>query len=74
MEKVKAGESVEITQRGELVALMVPPPLSPVERLRAEGSVIEGSGTWADVELLPAAAEGPTISEVLQQMRDEERW
>ncbi len=74
LERVKAGESVEITQRGQLVAVMSPPQLSPIERLRAEGSVIEGSGTWADVEVLPADPDGPTISEVLRQMRDEERW
>lgn len=51
------------------------PGLSSIARLRAEGNVIEATSDsgWADVELLPAA-DGPSISEVLQQMRDEERW
>ena len=76
VEKVKAGESVEITQRGELVALMVPPPLSPIERLRAEGNVIEATSDsgWADVKPGPPITDGPSLSEILRQMRDEERW
>ncbi|MDI9897985.1 MULTISPECIES: type II toxin-antitoxin system Phd/YefM family antitoxin [Nocardiaceae] len=37
--RVKAGETVEVTDRGELVALLVPPEpgRSAVERLAAEG-------------------------------------
>ncbi len=36
LREVKAGESVEITERGRLVAVMSPPALSPSERLIAE--------------------------------------
>lgn len=74
LRKVKAGESVEITERGRLVAVMSPPALSPSERLIAGGQVTLGAGTWADVQPLPADPDGLTLSEILRQMRDEERW
>jgi prevent-host-death family protein len=47
--KVKAGETVEVTERGTLVALLVPPnpSLTARDRLIAEG------------KLLPSASGGP---------------
>ena len=44
--KVKAGETVEVTERGTLVALLVPPTPSQSarDRLVAEGKLIPGSG------------------------------
>ncbi|MCL4442565.1 MAG: type II toxin-antitoxin system prevent-host-death family antitoxin [Actinobacteria bacterium] len=40
--QVKSGESIEITERGELVALLTPPdpPYSARERLRAAGKLL----------------------------------
>ena len=49
------------------------PELSPIERLRAEGSVIEGSGTWDDTPPLPADENGPSLTEILAEMRADER-
>lgn len=73
VEKVKAGESVEITQRGELVAVMSPPRLSPIEQLIAEGQVTLGSGTWDDTPPFPADENGPSLSQILAEMRADER-
>jgi prevent-host-death family protein len=49
LDKVKAGETVEVTERGQLVALLVPPSpaLTARDRLIAEG------------KLLPAESGGP---------------
>ena len=73
---VKAGESVEITERGEPIAMLTPVPRneSTVERLRRLG-VITGPdepGDPLDVEPLPADPSLPTLTEVLMEMRDED--
>lgn len=49
LDKVKAGETVEVTERGQLVALLVPPSpaLTARDRLIAEG------------KLLPSESGGP---------------
>jgi prevent-host-death family protein len=46
LERVKAGETVEVTERGRLVALLVPPdPARDArERLIADGRLIPSSG------------------------------
>jgi prevent-host-death family protein len=46
LDKVKAGETVEVTERGTLVALLVPPTRdqSARNRLIAEGKLLPGSG------------------------------
>ena len=36
---VKAGEMIEITNRGETVAILIPPSVSPYDRLVAAGKV-----------------------------------
>jgi prevent-host-death family protein len=44
--RVKAGETVEVTERGTLIALLVPPTPSQSarDRLVAQGKLIPGSG------------------------------
>ena len=46
LDKVKAGETVEVTERGTLVALLVPPTAAQTarDRLIAEGKLLPGSG------------------------------
>jgi prevent-host-death family protein len=73
------GHTVDITNRGRLVARLVPvhEPESPLERLIAAGIIepAEDPGDLLDVEPYPAVADGrPTASEILQQMREEERY
>lgn len=80
LRRVKDGEALEVTERGETVAELVPVrrrPLSILDQLIAEGKATPAQG---DHRLLPppppppAGYGGPTASEILQQMRDEERW
>jgi prevent-host-death family protein len=73
------GYTVDITNRGQLVARLVPvrEPDSPLERLIAAGIVREAEdpGDLLDVEPAPAAAPGqPTLSEILMRMREDERY
>ena len=73
------GHTVDITNRGRLVARLVPvqDPASPLERLFAAGILepAEDPGDLLDVEPYPAIPDGrPTASEILQQMREKERY
>jgi prevent-host-death family protein len=46
LDRVKAGETIEVTERGRLVALLVPPhpAAGPREQLIASGRLLPGSG------------------------------
>lgn len=75
LRRVRAGESFEVTDRGRPVAMLGPFPEDPWERLIREGKIIPGKGNLADLPPpLPAEPGKPTLSEMLQEMRDEERW
>ena len=74
---VERGYTVDITNRGRLVAQMVPVrlPDSPLERWIAAGVVerAEDSGSVLDVEPYPATSpDRPTATEVLRQLREGE--
>src|SRR6266567_4366953 len=75
---VERGYTVDITNRGRLVAQMVPvrQPDSPLERWIARGVVerAEEQGSVLDVDPYPAGPAGPagrpTASDALRRMRD----
>ncbi len=74
--RVKAGESIEVTERGRPVARLVPIPASedPVERLVAEGLAAPGEGSIVDLPppiVLPRGRRLP--STILAELRDQER-
>jgi prevent-host-death family protein len=76
---VEKGQTVDITNRGRLVARLVPARdvESPLERLIAAGIIqpAEDPGRLLDVEPAPSVPEGqPTASEILLKMREEERY
>jgi len=73
------GFTVDITNRGRLVAQLVPvgEPSSPLERLMAAGVLepAEDPGDLLDVEPGPPVPPGqPTASEILLQLREVERY
>jgi prevent-host-death family protein len=74
LERVRSGETIEITDRGRLVAQLTPPRTSAVERLAAQGRVVEGRGRLSDLEPLPPVTDGATLGETLAAMRDDERY
>jgi prevent-host-death family protein len=76
---VEKGQTVDITNRGRLVARLVPvrDVESPLERLIAAGIIqpAEDPGSLLDIEPAPPVLEGqPTASEILLKMREEERY
>ena len=74
----KAGQRVPVTERGTLVAYLVPAeePTSMFERMVAAGQVRRGNGRGiADLLPIPPAPPGAKpLSETLREMRDEERY
>jgi len=73
--RVKAGETIIITDRGQPVAQLVPPPRSRLDQLRAEGVLIPASRPgWPLPPLHKLPPGSPTFSEVLTQMREDERY
>ncbi|HEY8692138.1 MAG TPA: type II toxin-antitoxin system prevent-host-death family antitoxin [Chloroflexota bacterium] len=78
LRRVKAGESIEVTQRGQPVARIV--PIRPMNIL--DQMVAEGRATRAEFDLvewlkdnppLPVPPGMPTLSEGLAEMRADER-
>ena len=73
----EAGLRVPVTNRGKLVAYLVPAEESGsvLDRLEAAGQLRRATGRLADLLPPPPAPPGSRpLSEVLQEMRDEERW
>ena len=73
------GFTVDITNRGRLVARLVPAqePESSLERLIAAGIIRDADepGDLLEIEPAPPVPPGqPTASEILLQMREEERY
>jgi prevent-host-death family protein len=70
LDRVKSGETVEVTERGRLIALLVPPepPRDARERLIAEGRLIAASGPLRIPQRIIAAT---TSEEILDDLRDD---
>ena len=73
---VKAGETVEVTERGQLVALLTPPHRAQTtrERLIAAGRLIPASsptGRLRSPRPVSIAADEPTNQQLLDAERDE---
>ena len=74
LDRVKAGETLEVTEHGRPVARLGPIPperVSIVDRLIAEGKITPAT---TDHRTLPPPPKipGRPLSEILQEMRDED--
>lgn len=73
------GYTVDVTNRGRLVARLVPAtdPQSPLERLIAEGIIqaADEPGHVLDIKPAPPGPPGqPDLAETFRRARAEERW
>ena len=77
LDRVKRGETLEVTEHGEPVARLSPRPpdtMTPLERLVAEGRVAPAEGDLLEVGPPLERPEGaPSITQVLLDMRSDER-
>jgi uncharacterized protein len=69
--RVAAGESFEVTDRGQPVAWLVPTGKSTRERLMAAGQLIPANGDLLEIRPL---RNKPPLSSSLEELRAEERW
>lgn len=71
LDRVKAGETVEVTNRGELAALLVPPDpaTSARDRLIASGRIVPASRPLRLPRRAPVP--GPSTAEVLDELRQD---
>jgi prevent-host-death family protein len=78
LSRARDGEVVEVTDRGNPVARLVPigDDEDPIRRLRAEG-MVHGPGAGRVGDLPPPAEPVPgseSLSETLRKMREQERY
>lgn len=77
LDRVKEGETLEVTEHGRPVAQLGPrlaKPVSIIDQMIAEGRITPATFDHRKIKL-PAAIPDPggrTLSEILQEMRDEE--
>ena len=73
--RVRAGEGIEVTDHGHPVARLVPIHVrSQYDQLIAEGRIIPPEIDLLDVKPVPVPPGTPTASEVLAEMRGDERY
>ena len=69
LERVKNGETIDVTNNGEVAATLIPPAASPFERLLLSGSVRQASQNPADFRLLHRVASEAGTPEILADLR-----
>jgi prevent-host-death family protein len=74
LRRVQRGESFEVTDRGRPVAWLVPARSEDIlARLLSEGALREGEGDLLAIDPLPGDSAHSPLSEVLQELRADER-
>jgi prevent-host-death family protein len=75
LREVEEGETIEVTDRGRPVALLVPVPrASRIEQLTVSGRLVPGAGDLLELgEPLRPIAGSPLPSDVLAETRADER-
>jgi prevent-host-death family protein len=71
------GRAYEVTERGEPVARLTPlenRPMSTLDRMLAEGRATPAKRAIASLPPPLPARKGKPLSQILQEMRDEEPW
>lgn len=74
LDRVKDGETLEVTEHGIPVAELRPrteDPINPIDRLIAEGRITPAKHSHKDLGP-PPKMPGRPLSEILQEMRDED--
>jgi prevent-host-death family protein len=77
LDRVKEGETLEVTEHGRPVAQLGPrlaKRVSIIDQMIAEGRITPATFDHRKIKLPPAIPDpgGRTLSEILQEMRDEE--
>jgi prevent-host-death family protein len=73
LERVRAGETVGVTDHGKAVARIYPEPDNEWQALTESGVVAPPVSSDPLYALVPLPASGANLSDVLAQMREDER-
>jgi prevent-host-death family protein len=68
LERVKNGETIDVTNNGEVAATLIPPSASPFERLLLAGQVRPAAGV-VDFQALPRIHKDSGTAEILADVR-----
>lgn len=74
LDRVKQGETLEVTEHGQPIAQLAPrppKPISTIDRMIAEGRITPAKRSHKDLPP-PPTIPGRPPSEILQEMRDED--
>ena len=66
---VQAGEIIEVTNHGSAAAILVPPSLTPYERLVAAGKGRVPGDRPVDLRRIPRTKQGPATAELIADLR-----
>jgi prevent-host-death family protein len=69
LRQVSAGEIVEVTNHGEVAAVLVPPSLTPYERLVAAGKVRLPAAEAVDLRQVRRGRSRSTTAEIIADLR-----
>ena len=75
LDRVKAGETLEVTEHGRPVARLTPNPptrLSIIDQMIADGRAQAATGDRRTIPPPPKIPGARPLSEILQEMRDED--
>lgn len=75
LDRVKAGETLEVTEHGQPVARLTPNPSKPrsiLDQMIADGRVTPATFDHRLIPLPPRIPGGRPLSEIILEMRDEE--
>lgn len=68
LERVKNGETIDVTNNGEIAATLIPPAASPFERVLLAGQVRPAAGP-VDFSALPRVPSESSTEEILDDLR-----
>ena len=75
LDRVKAGETLHVTEYGRVVAMLAPLPaerLSPLERMVREGRAVAPKGSLKDRRPpQPGDPNAPPMQQILDEMRED---
>jgi len=69
LERVKNGETIDVTNNGEIAATLIPPSASPFERLLLAGQVRPAANAPVDFQALPRVTSEAGTAEILADLR-----
>ncbi len=69
LERVKNGETINVTNNGDVAATLIPPSVSIFEALLLSGQVRPATGAAVDFRVLPRSSQEDSTADILADLR-----